>query len=110
MIGHPMPKAAPKSPQERTKGDPSTNYACPEDVVADAALSKKQKIEILQRWEYDSRDMAVAAEEGMTGPGGDLLRRIKLTLAKLTDGNGGAETTAPNKQHGASPSLAKPKH
>jgi hypothetical protein len=87
--------------------DPASVYAAPEDVLADAALTKQQKIEILQRWEYDSREDAVAVEEGMPGSGGEMLRRILLAIDPLTDGSD-VEHAGPTKQHGISRRSSEP--
>jgi len=79
--------------------DPASVFASPSDVVSHGALSTRQKIEILRRWEYDAAEQAVALEEGMPGGEDDLLRRILLALEQL---NGGidVEHVGPSKQHG----------
>lgn len=43
--------------------DPTTVYSMPAEVVADANLTRDQKIEILRRWEYDAHELEVAEEE-----------------------------------------------
>jgi len=50
---------------EKAKIDPSSVYKHPRDVLADQALSREQKIDILKRWAYDAREIAVAEEENM---------------------------------------------
>jgi hypothetical protein len=45
--------------------DPTSVYQLPMEVVNDATLTREQKIQILQRWEYDSRELQVADEENM---------------------------------------------
>jgi len=35
--------------------------------VAEQSLNTDQKIQILRRWEYDARELAVAEEESMSG-------------------------------------------
>lgn len=77
----------------------------PEDVVGHPALTPRQKIEILRRWEYDESDIAVATEEGMPGGESVLLRRILLALEQLPGGVD-LEHASPTKQHGP-PSPAK---
>ena len=54
--------------------NPSAVFHRPQEVVQNKELSREQKIEILRRWEYDSRELQVADEESMTAPqaeGGD---------------------------------------
>ena len=68
-----MPSANPDI--ERALLDPPSVFATPEAVLAHPALSPAQKIEILQRWEYDAADIAVAVEDGMPGAEEPLLRR-----------------------------------
>ncbi len=84
---------------ERALLDPSAAFGTPEDVLADAALTSGQKIEILRRWEYDAAEVSVAVEEGMPGADNGLLRRILLALDALTGGYD-ADRTGPTKQHG----------
>jgi len=50
---------------KKTLADPSTMFKDPQEVVQRNDLSRDQKIEILQRWEYDIRELQVADEEGM---------------------------------------------
>ena len=57
---------------KQTKSDakvrkPSTYYDEPHEVVADASLSKAQKVEALNALEQDARQLAEASSEGMAG-------------------------------------------
>jgi hypothetical protein len=80
--------------------DPAAAFDAPESVAAHDALSKAQKIEILQRWAYDESEDAVAVEEGMPGGAdGNLLQRILLALDGLTGGVD-VEHVGPTKNHG----------
>jgi len=45
--------------------DPASLFRSPEDVVRNARLSIRKKIEILCSWAYDAAELAVADEEGM---------------------------------------------
>jgi hypothetical protein len=76
----------------------SLRFATPEEVLTRADLTRKQKIEILKRWEYDAVEADVATEEGMPGKDESPLRRILLALSRLSAGTdvGG---TDPSKQH-----------
>lgn len=67
--------------------DPAAVFARPEDVVAHAALSQEQKVEILTLWEHDVIEQEQATDAGMPGGmEGDLLRRILLALEGLAAG------------------------
>lgn len=79
--------------------DPASVFATPEEAVDHPDLTPEQKISVLRSWEYDAAEIAVAEEEGMQGPDNDLLQRIILALARLTDGRD-AESVALTKQHG----------
>jgi hypothetical protein len=84
---------------DRALLDPAAVFATPRDVVAHAALSREQKIEILRRWEYDANELDVAEEEGMAGGEKPRLRQIMLALEEL--GVDFSERSGPSKHHGA---------
>ena len=46
--------------------DPTKVFKEPKDVVASNELTRNQKIEILRRWEFDARALAVAEDEAGT--------------------------------------------
>ncbi len=48
--------------------NPATAFAKPLDVIRDSTLSKKEKVEALDTWEQDARQMMTASNEGMPGP------------------------------------------
>ena len=50
---------------EKAIYDPASVFKTPADVLAQNELTEKQKIEILQRWEYDILERQVAEEENM---------------------------------------------
>jgi hypothetical protein len=52
---------------EQAKLDPTSIFAHPRDVLANQALSREDKIDILRRWAYDARELEVADEENMGG-------------------------------------------
>lgn len=79
--------------------DPGSVFSGPEELLEHKQLTKEQKIEILQRWEYDASENCVALEEGMPDGESDLLRRILLTLQQLT-GGANLGPLSPTKQHG----------
>ena len=63
--------------------DPTSVFRSPEDVLKANDITRDQKIEILRRWEYDARELQVAADENMAGSNSDLLDRVLKSLAEL---------------------------
>ena len=47
--------------------NPSAAFTTPNDVLNDKHLSDAEKLEILEQWEYDARELQVAADENMPG-------------------------------------------
>ncbi len=43
--------------------NPAMVFKEPKEVIANAELTRDQKIEILRRWEYDAHQLEVAEEE-----------------------------------------------
>ena len=81
--------------------DPSAVFAEPEEVLTCDALSRRQKITLLQQWQYDASSIAVAEEEGMISDRELLLQRILRALHQLTGGVD-VDHTGPTKQSGLS--------
>lgn len=65
--------------------DPSSVYALPQDVLADDGLTQQQKVQILQQWEYDARELQVAEEENMAAESESptMLNRVLRALHTL---------------------------
>jgi hypothetical protein len=82
------------------KLDPTIIYARPIDVLKDDTLSKSDKIDILRRWAYDEREMAVAEEENMTGTDSDKSNTLDEILKCLLELNVDHDTPSspPTKQ------------
>ncbi|HEX2386053.1 MAG TPA: hypothetical protein VHL99_05785 [Candidatus Binatia bacterium] len=78
--------------------DPSLIFKTPDEVVSNGELSRGQKIQILQRWEYDARELQVAEEESMRGPPSVTLDTVLKALRALGAEN--RERSAPTKQGG----------
>jgi hypothetical protein len=78
--------------------DPSLIFKTPDEVVSNGELSRGQKIQILQRWEYDARELQVAEEESMRGPQLVTLDTVLKALRALGAEN--RERSAPTKQGG----------
>jgi hypothetical protein len=68
---------------EKAKFSPAASFKNPQEVASSHALSRQQKIEILQRWEQDATAMEVAEEEGMPSPQLKLLQPIRDALHTL---------------------------
>lgn len=72
---------------EVAKIDPSSVFKRPHDVVHEKTLSRSQKIDILRRWAYDERELAVAEEENMQSAAHDghgiILDEILQSLLEL---------------------------
>jgi hypothetical protein len=67
---------------------PHAHFDDPQQVVADPALSKQEKVEALETLEQDARLLATATEEGMTGGEQSKLREVlsaKKALENPTD-------------------------
>ena len=77
--------------------DPSAVFAAPEEILACDTLSRRQKITLLQQWQYDASSIAVAEEEGMIGDEELFLQRILQALHQLTGGVD-VDHTGPTKQ------------
>ena len=78
------PNTAERPDVARARLDPAAVFADPEAVQAHPRLSVAEKVDILRRWEYDARELAVAEEEGMSGGEPLLLDRIEAALHALT--------------------------
>jgi hypothetical protein len=84
---------------EHARLDPASVFATPAALLADPRLDREQKIDLLQRWQYDAREMSVAEEEGMGNGEPSLVGEISRALHSLTDGYD-AEHSSPTKQGG----------
>lgn len=70
-------------------GDVSKLFERPVKVLHDGEFTPDQKRKLLKQWEYDLREMQVAADENMTGPKMDrndeILREVRDCLGRLGD-------------------------
>ena len=69
---------------EKARMDPAAIFATPQDVVKNQQLSSELKEEILRRWAYDARQLAVAEEEGMVDGEPSILLAVFDALNELT--------------------------
>jgi hypothetical protein len=68
---------------DRALQDPSSVFADPAEVLSHPGLSREQRMLILERWEHDARELAVAEEEGMGGGEPSQLARVRRALLDL---------------------------
>jgi hypothetical protein len=68
---------------DKAISQPWTVYNVPEDVLADDRLSEAQKRRVLEGWERDARELAVAEEENMGGGEPNMLSGVLQALGKL---------------------------
>ena len=68
---------------EHKKVDPRSAYRHPDLVLADKALTREQKIEILREWHYDATRLQESEAENMSGGEPDMLRAVSNALLKL---------------------------
>lgn len=68
---------------DQALAQPWSVYDSPEDVLADTRLSDAQKRRILESWERDARELAVAEEENMGGGEPNRLDAVLQALTKL---------------------------
>ena len=85
---------------EKALLDPGLVFKTPQELLANNELSREQKIEILRRWEYDVRQLQVAAEESMEGPQPVTLEDV-LQALRAIGAAADPERSAPTKQGGS---------
>ncbi len=78
--------------------DPASVFPTPDAVCDESNLTRSQKIEVLRRWEYDARELQVAAEENMTGDSSaNPLSQVLAALRRL-DAENDPDQSSPTKQ------------
>jgi hypothetical protein len=78
-----MTKADDEMDLEKARLDPGSVFASPEALCESTGLSREQKIDLLQRWAEDARELDVAEDEGMGGGEPSMLERILSALETL---------------------------
>nr|NIQ12631.1 hypothetical protein [Gammaproteobacteria bacterium] len=63
------------------------------------SLTRDQKFKILERWEYDARELEVAEEENLGGGSPSLLPEI-LKALRILNADVDLKSTTPTKQGG----------
>ena len=95
-----------KEKLEKTVAQPWTAYKTPEEVLDDSHLDDHQKRRVLESWEHDARELAVAEEENMGGGEPNMLDRVLKALSGLPAED--EKPRGPSTTHGSprSPSSA----
>ena len=83
----------------KAREDPKAAFGTPERVLGDAALDRASKRAILESWERDARELAVAEEEGMGGGEQSMLQRVLSALEAVSDASA-ERAPAANAKHG----------
>jgi hypothetical protein len=68
---------------EQALVNPASVFAKPNEVVFSSAFSRKQKIDMLRRWEYDARMLQLANQESEIDESEELLTEILESLHQL---------------------------
>jgi hypothetical protein len=68
---------------ETARLDPGSVFTSPEALCESPGLSREQKIDLLQRWAEDARELDIAEAEGMGGGETSVLARILSALDSL---------------------------
>jgi len=82
------------------KANPTRYYRRPGEVVRDRRLSRQQKLAILEAWELEARELAVASEENMGGGEPSLLDEVVQARLDLGDETDPAEDAGAPTKHG----------
>jgi hypothetical protein len=77
---------------------PHERFNDPQQVVADPALSKQDKLEVLETLEQDARLLATATAEGMTGGEQSKLRDVLSEKKALESAPDAANNPPPNSE------------
>ena len=70
---------------ERALSDPAGLFENPDAVVHHPALTREQKIQILNSWQLDASRLEGSEGEGMMGEGAPMLHRVRVALAALLE-------------------------
>ncbi len=70
---------------ERALNDPAGLFEDPDAVVHHPALTREQKVQILNNWQLDASRLEGSEGEGMLGEGAPMLHRVRVALAALLE-------------------------
>jgi hypothetical protein len=68
---------------ERALSDPADLFETPDAVVHHPALTREQKVQILNNWQLDASRLEGSEAEGMRGEDAPMLHRVRMALAAL---------------------------
>lgn len=101
-----MAKDRPDCPDARA--DPARRFETPMQVARDPHLDRRVKRAILEHWERDARELAVAEEEGMGGTRPNLLGEVRRALRELGDDDDAAlDQAGTATKHGGGPPRSR---
>ena len=81
--------------------DPAKVFGDPNEVLGCDLLSHDQKVDVLRRWEMDTRLLSIAEEEGMTGGESNKLNSVGEALLKLGEDKGHRADSGPPSKMGS---------
>ena len=67
---------------------PEQVFESPMDIVKTNSMTPEQKLTVLKHWEANARDLQVATDESMTGPGNSRLDEVRKAIGELTQAEG----------------------
>jgi hypothetical protein len=80
-----MPQETAQIDIEAALVDPKAFFAQPQDIVTHPLLSRAVKLKLLQQWEQNARNLAVAEGEGMLGGEESMLGRVETAIHALKE-------------------------
>ena len=82
------------------KANPTRYYRRPGEVIRDRRLKRAEKLAILESWELEARELAVASEESMGGGEPTLLEEVVQARVDLGDATDPEEAVGAPTKHG----------
>jgi hypothetical protein len=82
------------------KANPTRYYRRPVEVLRDRRLNRREKLEILEAWELEARELAVASEENMAGGEPSMLEEVVQARVELGDVTDPADDNGAPTKHG----------
>ena len=68
---------------QQALNDPADVFETPDAVVHHPALTREQKVQILNNWQLDASRLEGSEGEGMRGEDAPMLHRVRMALAAL---------------------------
>jgi hypothetical protein len=82
------------------KANPTRFYRVPREVLQDRRLTKEEKLAILEAWEHEARELAVASDETMSDGEPTMLQDVLDARLELSEENAPAGGTNAPTKHG----------